>query len=39
MHYTTNDIEALDRTVRLNLINSIAGMKPAVLIGTKSANG
>ena len=37
--YTTTDIEALDRTFRLNLINSIAGMKPAALIGTKSANG
>ena len=34
-----NDIEELDKIYRLNLINSISGIKPANLIGTKSADG
>lgn len=38
-HYTLAQIEQLERAFRLNLINSIAGFKPAVLIGTQSASG
>ncbi|MGO1751819.1 MAG: flavin reductase family protein [Psychroflexus sp.] len=36
MQYSKNDLEQLDRKYRLNLINSISGVKPANLIGTKS---
>lgn len=32
-------IEQLERTYRLNLINSISGIKPANLVGTRSING
>jgi flavin reductase (DIM6/NTAB) family NADH-FMN oxidoreductase RutF len=34
MHFTKKDIEQLERIKRLNLINSIAGIRPANLIGT-----
>ena len=33
-HYTKKDIESLERIKRLNIINSIAGIRPANLIGT-----
>lgn len=39
MHLTKEDIQNLDRVKRLNIINSITGIKPANLIGTKSNNG
>ena len=39
MHYTEQDISELDRIKRLNLINSISGIKPANLIGTISSEG
>lgn len=39
MHLSNNQIEQLDRIYRLNLINSITGIKPANLIGTKSKDG
>ena len=35
MRWTREDIESLDRKKRLNLINSITGIKPANLVGTK----
>ena len=34
MHITKRDIQKLDKIKRLNLINSITGIKPANLIGT-----
>lgn len=34
-----DNIKELDKTYRLNLINSITGVKPANLIGTQSADG
>ena len=37
MHFTQNDIKNLERVKRLNLINSITGIKPANLIGTISS--
>lgn len=37
--YSKEDIQALDRIFRLNLINSISGYKPANLIGTKGSAG
>ncbi|MDP3360397.1 MAG: flavin reductase [Lutibacter sp.] len=36
MHFTQNDLKNLDRVKKLNLINSITGIKPANLIGTIS---
>jgi len=39
MHLSKKAIEQMDRIPRLNLINSITGIKPANLIGTKSKNG
>jgi flavin reductase (DIM6/NTAB) family NADH-FMN oxidoreductase RutF len=36
MLYTKDDLKALDRKYRLNLINSITGIKPANLVGTRS---
>lgn len=39
MHYNSNDIEQLEQRFRTSLINSLAGFKPANLIGTKSQNG
>jgi len=39
MHYTKEDIEAMDRVSRLKIINSVSGVKPANLIGTVSEDG
>ena len=39
MHLTKEDIFKTPRIKRLNLINSITGIKPANLIGTKSSEG
>ncbi|MEM7370547.1 MAG: flavin reductase [Bacteroidota bacterium] len=39
IHFTRSDIQDLDRIKRLNLINSITGIKPANLIGTISKDG
>ncbi len=39
MHLTKEDIQNLERIKRLNLINSITGIKPANLIGTVSNEG
>lgn len=39
MNLTANHLDALDRIVRINLINSITGIKPANLIGTISNTG
>ena len=36
MKFTSNDIKNLDKVYRLNLINSITGIKPANLIVTRS---
>lgn len=36
MLYTKDDLQVLDRKYRLNLINSITGIKPANLVGTRS---
>ena len=36
MLYTKDDLHTLDRKFRLNLINSITGIKPANLVGTRS---
>ena len=36
MHLTKNDIQNLDRRRRLNIINSVTGIKPANLIGSIS---
>ena len=36
MHLTKEDIKSLDKAKRLNIINSITGIKPANLIGTVS---
>jgi flavin reductase (DIM6/NTAB) family NADH-FMN oxidoreductase RutF len=39
MQLHKEQIESLERKYKLNLINSISGIKPANLIGTKSADG
>jgi len=39
MHYKTEDINAWDRILRLKIINSITGIKPANLIGTVDKDG
>ena len=39
MHYSRQDIYSLDKISRLNLINSITGVKPANLVGTISQSG
>jgi flavin reductase (DIM6/NTAB) family NADH-FMN oxidoreductase RutF len=39
MHFTKKDITDASKVFRLNLINSITGIKPGNLIGTKSAEG
>lgn len=39
MQLRKNEIESLDRKYKLNLINSITGVKPANLIGTRSKDG
>ena len=36
MYFSNEDIKNLPRIKRLNLINSITGVKPANLIGTRS---
>jgi flavin reductase (DIM6/NTAB) family NADH-FMN oxidoreductase RutF len=38
MRLEKKDIEKLDRHYRLNLINSVPGVKPANLVGTRSLN-
>ena len=38
MYFSKRDIENLDRIKRLNIINSIAGIRPANLIGTTNNN-
>ena len=39
MYLSKNDIDSLNRTKRINIINSITGIKSANLIGTISAEG
>lgn len=39
MHLTLNDFEAMDKIRRLNIINSMTGIKPANLIGSRSGEG
>lgn len=39
MHYTKEEIKAMDRVARLKIINSVSGIKPANLIGTVSNTG
>lgn len=39
MHLNSTDIEQLDRIRRLNIINSVTGIKPGNLIGTISDDG
>ena len=39
MHLNKEEIEGLERSYKLNLINSISGIKPANLIGTRSLDG
>lgn len=39
MHLSKEQIQELERIYRLNLINSITGIKPANLIGTRSKDG
>lgn len=39
MHLNEADIQATERINRLNLINSLSGLKPANLIGTQSRKG
>lgn len=39
MYLNRNDLQESERIHRLNLINSIPGLKPANLIGTQSQNG
>jgi len=39
MHFTKRDIQEMNRIERLKIINSVSGIKPANLIGTKSKSG
>lgn len=39
MYLHQNDIRQLDRRYRATLINSLAGVRPAVLVGTRSVDG
>ena len=39
MFFSKNDIDDFEFSYRINIINSITGIKPANLIGTKSKNG
>ena len=39
MHITKEDVKAMDRIDRLNLINSLSGIKPVNLIGSVDADG
>lgn len=36
---TSADLQKMERVERLNLVNSLSGIKPAQLIGTRSASG
>ena len=38
MHITKHDILSMEKIYRLNLINSVTGIKPANLIGTRSSD-
>ena len=38
-HFTSTDIQALEKTFRANLVNSVSGFKSANLIGTCNAEG
>lgn len=38
MHYTKKDIDDLDRIIKIKLINSVSGIKPANLIGSVNEN-
>lgn len=39
MYLSKQDIQSMQKVERLNLINSLSGVKPANLIGTKDQNG
>lgn len=39
MYYTSEDISSWDRVLRLKIINSVTGIKPANLIGTVGKDG
>ena len=39
MNISESDIRSLDQRYRATLINSLAGVRPAVLVGTRSLNG
>jgi len=39
MYFSKSDIENAERVYRLNMMNSVSGIKPGNLIGTKSAEG
>ncbi len=39
MHFTAEDLTGIERIKRLSIINSISGIRPANLIGTKSNKG
>lgn len=39
MHYDKKAIDQLDRVTRLKIINSVTGIKPGNLIGTRGKNG
>ncbi|HEY9117113.1 MAG TPA: flavin reductase [Roseivirga sp.] len=39
MHFTKSDLSNQEKIFRLNLINSVTGIKPANLIGTKNDQG
>jgi flavin reductase (DIM6/NTAB) family NADH-FMN oxidoreductase RutF len=39
MHLTREDLEATESIKRLNIVNSVTGIKPANLVGTIGANG
>ncbi|WP_025762838.1 flavin reductase family protein [Dyadobacter tibetensis] len=39
MHYSKEELQNLDKVKRLNIINSVSGVKPANLIGTISSDG
>jgi hypothetical protein len=38
MYLSKQDIQSMQKVERLNLINSLSGVKPANLIGTKDQN-
>lgn len=38
-HFSINKLTSLERFYRANLINSLSGFKPAILVGTKGSNG